>query len=49
MAIHGNRSGLMFKLCELVPTYEFPGKDQLFATRQVSRLSSSELTASAAP
>jgi FlaA1/EpsC-like NDP-sugar epimerase len=49
MAARGDRDGLMRKLCDLVPTYEFPGKKQLLLSRPSSQPSSSEVTASITP
>jgi len=49
MAMRGDRDGLMKKLCELVPTYQFPGKRRLLACRPSPHSSVSPLTAPAAP
>lgn len=48
MAMCGNRVGLMKKLCDLVPTYQFPGKKPLRPSKPSPHLSASELTASVA-
>ncbi len=49
MAVQGKRDALMRKLCELVPTYEFPGKTELLSVKPPHGVSSSDLAASISP
>jgi FlaA1/EpsC-like NDP-sugar epimerase/lipopolysaccharide/colanic/teichoic acid biosynthesis glycosyltransferase len=48
MAMRGDRNGLMEKLCDLVPTYQFPDKERRVCCRPSSHPSTSELASTAA-
>jgi FlaA1/EpsC-like NDP-sugar epimerase len=46
MATKADREAVMRKLCEIVPTYQFPGKKELLTSKPSHHISASELTAS---